>query len=173
MIFWQEGKYEKAYDVLMRTQNLWRGKLPDSSPYNKDFAQNQLDLASLFMDWGTFAEAEKWYRDVLKYDTDHAAQAGAERIARDENNLGVLFELKGEGGSTPSDRRQLFEQSLSFLRQAEKTLASVPENRQAIDRNHVNQALVLTNLGKQAEAHDLIAGLKNSNPELGSLCWAY
>lgn len=119
---WEQKKFTDAAEAF---RDVWVNNHSTPNQYDEKFVRNALDLASVYTDEAGFAEAQKVYEDILKYDSQFMA-GDDPRIGRDYSNLGLSFFMLGERERTWEGRRSWLQKSFDHYAKAEKIFRGKP-----------------------------------------------
>jgi hypothetical protein len=127
----------------------WKRYENDASQGPK-YIQTAEALASLKLDLSDFKQALYCYQAVLKYDR-LTKPISTRRIARDMNNLGLVYYLRSCTASDTTERQADREQSLHHYKTAEKEFLAQGLNDN-LYANLMNQYLLLQDSGDKKGA---------------------
>lgn len=118
------GVWDKAEEILKQMA-------PDSSHLEtaseKHEAASALSkLAGFYRDWGKFSQALPYYKQILELDGD-----APPLVARDFNNLGVLYLMWAESDANESLRESRFVRSAFLLGRAREYLSETAQLNQS------------------------------------------
>ena len=158
------GNHYWYYKRFKDAERLFKNRIETSStlwgPRSEQTYHCISDLAALNRDWNKFKEADQGYRQLLSMDQDR--QANSITIARDLNNLGVLYCLWGQSLPNMTKRRQKFAQSESLYNDC-LTKLNKDQASQLYQMALRNRAVVRKEMGKltDAESDEQLAASAN------------
>lgn len=120
MFYWEKREYDHAVELL--DEVVRKRKPSDDAPYNEKYIASLLRLAGVFRDVNNWKIAEIEYQDVYNYDKKFFEKTDPDnsKIARDLNNLGLLYYLKGTSEKDEKVRNDTLKQASVFLNDAIK-----------------------------------------------------
>ncbi len=153
LVYWLQRRYPDALP-LIEGNVVFFAKDKDKQ-YSTDYSSALLDLASLCRDMGDYTKAEEHFKSVLEYDRKFLGEKDI-KIARDLNNLGVLYYMKAGTFQDLKSRREWLEKSKENL---EPALALYKETTSAesqqVGNTLWNLVLVIRDLGQETKAEEL------------------
>jgi hypothetical protein len=120
LFHWEKREYDKA--VVFLDEIVRKRKPADGAPYDEKYINSLLHLAGVYRDVNNWQYAEMQYQDTLKYDKKffETSDPNNSKIARDLNNLGLLYYLKGTSEQDEKKRNEILKQSSAYLQDAIK-----------------------------------------------------
>lgn len=117
---WEKRNYDRAVELL---DEVCRKRKPaDDAPYDEKYISSTLRMAGVFRDVNNWTAAELNYRTVLDYDKKFFEKTDPDnpKIARDLNNLGLLYYLKGTSEKEEAKRNATLKEASGYLNEAIK-----------------------------------------------------
>ncbi|MDZ4832899.1 MAG: hypothetical protein SGJ27_03785 [Candidatus Melainabacteria bacterium] len=120
LLHWEKREYDRAVELLDDVVN--KRKPAADAPYDDRYINSLLHLAGVYRDVNNWQVAEMQYQDVYSYDKRFFEKTDPDnsKIARDLNNLGLLYYLKGTSEKDEKSRNEVLKQSSGFLNEALK-----------------------------------------------------
>lgn len=120
LLHWEKREYDRAVELL--DEVVRKRKPADDAPYNEKYITSLLHIAGVFRDVNNWKVAELEYQEVYNYDKKffEKTDPNNSKIARDLNNLGLLYYLKGTSETDEKVRNEMLKQSSLYLNDAIK-----------------------------------------------------
>jgi hypothetical protein len=117
---WEKRDYDPAVELL--DDIVKKRKPPEGAPYSEKYIDTLMRLAGVYRDVNNWKVAEMTYNEVFDYDKKffQASDPDNVKLARDLNNLGLFYYLKGTSEKDEAARNAILKQSSDFLNQAIK-----------------------------------------------------
>jgi tetratricopeptide (TPR) repeat protein len=158
--YWKEHQYKEAEPYLKDSLETANGLFGENS--NQAY-QTLSYLGAFYRDWTKFPEAEKYYKRLLDID-QHRQRREPLAVARDLNNLGVVYFLWGQSFPSMNRRFEKFRKSEVTYGDCLAALQNVPVgNAGAADLQKIamqNYAALLMMLGKTTAAESALKTVK-------------
>lgn len=153
LVYWLQRKYPDALP-LIEGNVVFFAKDKDKQ-YSNDYASALLDLASLSRDMGDYAKAEEHFKEVLAYDQKFLGDKDI-KVARDLNNLGVLYYMKAGTFHDRKTRREWLDKAQEILDQSLALYKETTgEGSQQVGNTLWNLVLVTRDLGQEFKSAEL------------------
>ncbi|MBX3077073.1 hypothetical protein KF913_24395 [Candidatus Obscuribacterales bacterium] len=117
---WEKRDYDRAVELL---DDLAKKRKPaEGAPYSEKYVDTLLRLAGVYRDVTNWKVAEMTYQEVMDYDKKFFENTDPNnvKLARDLNNMGLFYYLKGTSEKEEAARNAILKQSSEFLNQAIK-----------------------------------------------------
>lgn len=140
LLHWEKREYDRAVELL--DDVVTKRKPAADAPYDDRYINSLLHLAGVYRDVNNWPVAETQYQEVYSYDKKFFEKTDPDntKIARDLNNLGLLYYLKGTGEKDEKPRNEILKQSSGFLNEA------IKKYRAKLGENTPSEAISLWNL---------------------------
>ncbi len=118
--YWEKKNIDQAVVVIDDVSR--KRRLASQNKYNEAFVSSVLIYAGILRDVANWTAAESYYQEVFAYDKKFLEKSdpNSQKIARDLNNLGLLFFLRATSELDPKVRSDYLKQSSDYLNQAIK-----------------------------------------------------
>ena len=173
MLLWEKRAFfqaiERFKDMIVKLE------AEKNAGYSERWVKTTLKLAGLYRDVNNWDESEKAYKAVLAYDDEKIGRDKPmdARLARDHNNLGLFYYMKGNTQKDESIRALLLKQAADELYLAiAKYRASGNVDSGAEGNSLWNLFLVLRDSGKVAEAEGIKARAEEIDRKMNRPCKA-
>lgn len=120
LYYWEKRDYNPAVELLDAVVK--KRKPAEGAPYNDKYIDALLRLAGVYRDVSNWVAAEFHYQEVFDYDKKFFEKTDPDntKLARDYNNMGLFYYLKGTGETDEAKRNEILKQSSDFLNEAIK-----------------------------------------------------
>ncbi len=153
LVYWLQRRYPDALPLI--EGNVVFFAKDNDKQYSNDYASALLDLASLSRDMGDYTKAEEHFKAVLAYDQKFLGDKDI-KVARDLNNLGVLYYMKAGTYQDLKTRREWLDKSLENLNQSLALYKqSTGDDSQQVGNTLWNLVLVTRDLGQEFKSAEL------------------
>ena len=118
---WQNKDFINAVQLIQQVVEE-RNNLKNMDEYDKKWEGSMLNLAGIYRDVNNWKMAKMTYDEVLEYDEEFAKKDPKykTKIARDKNNIGLIFYMEGQGEADETTRAKLMKESEAKLKEAVK-----------------------------------------------------
>jgi len=120
LFHWEKREYDRAVELLDDVVN--KRKPAEGAPYDEKYISAKLRLAGVFRDVNNWPVAETQYNEIYDYDKKffEASDPNNSKLARDLNNLGLFFYLKGTSDKDENVRKETLKKASELLNEAIK-----------------------------------------------------